>query len=201
MSKQTNQIISERVSLVHDWLVRAGESVDAEQFTHVFSAQAPPIGWHLWHMTRFADRLQAKLGAVVSDRVAKELWDSADIAQKWGVDELALGVFASGMGQGHMAAQMTIAMAGQAAVIDYARDVFAVCNAAIERLADNDFDASYHGILDYDYDPIAGTVRDVGPTKSSVAQDLVFHVAHGSRHMGMIEALRGLLGMPGTLSI
>jgi len=193
--------LKERNRLVHAWLIKAGESVSAAQFVKVFSPDAPPIGWHLWHMARFADRLQAKLGEVTEGTVGPEVWESHDLLAVWGVDGEKLGVFASGMGQSHEDAQSTIAHVGKESIITYAQVSFKACDQRILSLKSADFEQAYFGILDYGYDAATGRVWATEPNQSSVAQDLVFHAAHGSRHMGMMEALKGLLGTAGTLSI
>lgn len=201
MEISANRYTAQRVQLAHSWLVHAGESISAADFAHVFSPDAPPIGWHLWHMARFADRLQAKLSQLEGGDGRSEIWERENIPALWEVAPERLGVFASGMGQAHTDAQKTIATAGQDAVLGYAGDVFAACNAAIEGLTDTDLERSYYGILDYSYDRATGIVQATGPKESNVAQDLVFHASHGSRHAGMMEALRGLLGRAGTLTV
>ena len=199
--ENTNSLLKIRSYFVHDWLLKAGTVVDPDQFAHVFSAEAPPIGWHLWHMARFADRLQSKLAAVTEGAAGAEIWYDQDISGQWQVSAGDLGVFESGMGQSHLNAQGIIKQAGQAAVVAYAEAAFAACDAQIKRLSAADFDRAYHGILDYGYDAKTGEVWQSEPKENSVAQDVIFHATHGSRHMGMMEALRGLLGSAGTLSI
>lgn len=201
MTKNTNSFLKDRVYFVHDWLIRAGKVVSADQFGHIFSEEAPPIGWHLWHMARFADRLQAKLATVTTGSEAAEIWYRDNISTQWGILASELGVFESGMGQSHQQAQATIVQVGQTAVIDYAQVAFEACDAAVAQLSDTDFDKSFYGLFDYAYDANSGEVWASEPRESVVAQDLIFHATHGSRHMGMMEALRGLLGTAGTLSV
>lgn len=201
MMSQLEQHIKERNRLVHAWLIKAGDSVSAAQFAKVFSPDAPPIGWHLWHMARFADRLQAKLGEVTQGVAGVEVWASDHLVNAWGVDPEKLGVFASGMGQAHEDAQNIIARVGKDAILSYAQSSFGACDQQISALNSADFEKEYFGILDYGYEAATGRVWATEPKLSSVAQDLVFHAAHGSRHMGMIEALKGLLGSAGTLSV
>lgn len=201
MTNKTYQYITNRVYGMHGWLIRAGESVTSEQFSHTFSKDAPPIGWHLWHMARFADRLQAKLTGAANQAPAAEIWYRDVVALTWRLEPEKLGVFETGMGQAHEAAALTIAAAGQSAVVDYAGTVFDACNAVIRQLSDRDLDMTYDGLLDFAYDGKTGRVWEGEPKKSVIIEDLIFHANHGSRHMGMMEALRGLLGTAGTLSV
>ncbi len=197
----TNSLLKARTYFVHDWLIRAGTVINSDQFIHVFSEDSPPIGWHLWHMARFADRLQSKLASVTDGTLGAEIWYQDSISTRWNVLADNLGVFESGMGQAHEQAQTTIIQAGQTAVVNYARAAFEVCDANIKKLTETDFDKTYYGILDYGYDAKTGKVWAAKSKESTVAQDLIFHATHGSRHMGMMEALRGLLGTAGTLSV
>lgn len=201
MQISANRHTKERVHLVHNWLIRAGESVNSDQFVHVFSPDAPPIGWHLWHMARFADRLQAKLEQVIDSSASNEIWQREGVPARWNLTPDRLGVFDSGMGQAHGDAQATMAQVGQDEILAYAKSVFDASSQVLEKLTDADFEKVYHGILDYGYDGATGKVWATEPKESVIAQDLVFHASHGSRHMGMMEALRGLLGTAGTLSV
>jgi hypothetical protein len=105
------------------------------------------------------------------------------------------------MGQAHEVAQAIIVKAGQSAIIDYARAVFGDCDTTIGRFRDSDLEKTYFGFLDYAYDGQTGRVWASKPKESVIVEDLIFHVTHGSRHAGMMEALRGLLGSAGTLSV
>ena len=201
MTKNTNSFLQDRVVFVHAWLMNAGNSVSADQFAQTFSDVAPPIGWHLWHMARFADRLQSKLAHITDGAQNPEIWYRDNTCANWNLLAEDLGVFESGMGQGHAEAQATIVQVGQAAISAYANSVFAACDETVKKLADTDFDKTYHGLLDYGYDAATGKVWATDPKESTIGQDLIFHATHGSRHMGMMEALRGLLGTAGTLSV
>ena len=201
MADNIFQILRNRIYMVHAWLIKAGETVNVEQFAHVFSQDAPPIGWHLWHMARFADRLQSKLADVTDGSPAAEIWYRDNVSSDWNLSPDNLGVFESGMGQAHKQAQATVSEVGQAAMVDYAKAVFEVCDATTGKVADDDFNKTYQGIRDYEYDAATGKVWATRPKESTVADDLIMHSNHGSRHLGMMEALRGFLGTAGTLSV
>lgn len=201
MTNKTFHYIKNRVYLVHDWLFRAGESVSSEQFARQFSQDAPPIGWHLWHMARFSDRLQSKLIEVTHSEPGTERWHQETLAANWHLEADRLGVFETGVGQAHEDAHVTIVQAGQSAILDYASAVFDLCNSTISQLSDSDLEKTYYGMNDYAYDGRTGRVWASEPKESVVVEDLIFHLTHGSRHAGMMEALRGLLGSAGTLSV
>lgn len=201
MTKKTFLYIKNRAYLVHNWLFRAGESVSSEQFSRQFSQDAPPIGWHLWHMARFSDRIQCKLTQALYSETGIELWHQEALATNWHLESDRLGIFETGMGQAHEDAHLTIMQAGQSAILDYASAVFELCNSTISQLSDSDLEKTYFGMLDYAYDGSTGRVWACEPKESVIVEDLIFHLTHGSRHAGMMEALRGLLGSSGTLSV
>jgi hypothetical protein len=196
-----SQQTRERIHMVHHWLLRAGRSVTDEQFHHIFSPTAPPIGWHLWHIARFADVLQSKLNRQLHENPVDDYWTSDAVALKWGVDGLGFGVFEAGLNQGHADAQNLIRMAGRGAVMDYSKLAFEACDQAIKQLTASQLAGRFYGLFNYRYDRDSGAVWATDPVESLVAADLVFHGSHASRHMGMMEALTGLLGQAGTLSV
>jgi hypothetical protein len=200
-ANQTNYYLRERIYYGHQTLLRAGEDVSAADFARVFSVDGPPIGWHLWHIARFADKLEAKLAQVIDGEQTAEIWYRDEVTKRWEVAPDRLGVFESGMGQAHEDAQETIAQVGQDSILAYVRAAFEGCDSAVGKLTDADFEASFFGLYDYAYDKETGKVWATEPRASLVADDLMFHVNHASRHLGMMEALRGLLGVAGTISV
>ena len=201
MTQHTDDFLKVRVKMVHALLLRAGEETDSAQFAHAFSKEAPPIGWHLWHMARFADRLQSQLSAVTKGDPVPEIWYRDEIAKQWHCDPQTLGVFESGMGQADAVAQSIITQVGKDPIIAYAQMVFEICDATVANLKKKHFDKSYKGVLNFETNFETGEVWETEAKESTVAQDLIFHISHASRHVGMMEALRGLLGAKGTLSV
>ena len=201
MSYDTFHWIKQRVFWAHEMLIRSGETVGIDQFVHVFAAEAPPIGWHLWHMARFSDRLQSKLSTETPGSFENELWYQQELSKAWEVDPAILGVYETGMGQQNSEAQTMIQQVGQKAILEYARIVFAACNSKIQNVSKVKLDKVYRGILDYRYDTTTGSVWVEPSKESTIAQDLMFHANHSSRHLGMMEALCGLLGRTGTITV
>ncbi len=52
--------------------------------------------------------------------------------------------------------------------------------------------------MEYVIDTRSKEVSDAPGVETTVAGDLGFHLSHANRHLGMIEALRGVLGIKGT---
>jgi len=182
-------------------LLKAAEPLDESIFVQQPGPTAPPIGWHLWHMARWIDRLQARLATLTDGAEDPEIWYRDNLAQQWALEPGTLGVFDSGVAQDHDAAAVTVAKAGKTEIVAYAQDAIRACDQRLNQLTDDDLGSVYDGLLNFDYDLNTGAVWAIERRESSVAQDLFFHVSHGSRHLGMMEALRGLHNGGGTVSL
>ncbi len=68
-------------------------------------------------------------------------------------------------------------------LLAYARDVFASLEVALTQVRPSDYDAA---------------CRDWAGRDSTVAGAIVHHLIHINRHLGMIEAIRGIMDMRGT---
>ena len=69
----------------HRALIKITEDLSEEQFARRRSAEAPPVGWHLFHVARLADRLQANFRSEMSDRnyspnLPGQIWAEEDLA-------------------------------------------------------------------------------------------------------------------------
>ena len=149
------------------------ERVDDERLTKPLGPTAPPIAFHLWHMARWADLMQARVSAAVPQIDERpEIWTSEQLAQAWHV-EVPLGKFDSGMEMGDEAsASMTFPT--KRTLVDYVQRAL---EAALEM---------YTLVSD---DDAAIVVRDPYDRQASVATMLVANLTHLNRHLGMIEAL------------
>lgn len=73
---------------------------------------------------------------------------------------------------------------GQAEVLDYARRAFEFAISAISAIGD---------------DTLASVAKD-DPDGDTYIDNILIYYEHVSRHLGMIEAIRGLQGLSGTAS-
>ncbi len=200
MTDLSSEVIVKRIHMAHSWLLKSVEGLSEEDFYRQPSPVAPPIGWHLWHTARWADRLQASLPRE-SDTAGRipdaknDIWTTEQLVDKWGLDGTRLGKLQSGTRMEHAyAAEMTV-QAGMAAIVDYASSVFATLDDALDGLTAEQMHAQRISIM-YDPDPNVHS-----PTKeTTTVADLGFHFSHANRHVGSIEALRGLTGEAGSVS-
>ena len=139
---------------------------------------APSIGFHIWHMARWADDLVETIKGPGS-----QIWQREGLAAAWGLAAGDLGLAETGVGMDDdMSA--SLCLPAKEALLDYARRAFAAADEAVSSISESSFEEARYS-RGYDEEQPLGEM-------------VTLAVTHMNRHLGMIEALRGLLGMPGT---
>lgn len=195
-----------RIQWTHNVIISIGEDLTEKQISQQPGPTSPPIGWHMWHTSRWADRLQASfqiesLEGTYQDPLKTEFWEKENLAQSWKLSKDSLGLLQTG-------ATMTVENAVSVACIEksklitYARRVFDAAKEAISKIDDEMLTQSRYSILpELQKVPNEQPVY-VGDRQTTIFDDLLFHVSHIGRHLGMMEALRGtLFGVSGSASI
>ena len=168
-------------------LRRTLESLSEEEFVRAPGETAPPIGWHLWHIARWADRFQATL----ADREAPaEIWVAERMPAAIGVEPETLGVLQLGMGMDTAAAQALLSPMGKPRFLGYLDRVLDVLHARISEI--NPDDLLVPRISIREYASVDGKIQYAPAQESTLLADILFHLTHSSRHLGNVEALRGL---------
>jgi hypothetical protein len=158
-----------------------------EQFTHTPGESAPPIGWHLWHIARWADRFQATL---IDRDAPPEIWTSEGIAESCGLEPDELGIL-----QLCMSMDTTKARALPEVIGRQRFDVYldTVLDALHEHISASDPATLLAPRMSIrEYADVNGTIEYAPAQKSTLFADILFHLTHSGRHLGSIEALRGL---------
>lgn len=178
--------VTSAVRWTHDAVLETGRDLDAAELLLERGATAPSIGFHLWHMARWADRLAAHLRAELSDSSedGQEIWESAGWVGRFGFASSDLGFGDTGMSMSE-AVWKDLPTLDPAMLLSYVEAAFAEANGLLKSAASH----AEHRCLDLYGRP--GTVGDI----------LVAHLSHMSRHLGMIEALVGLGGRPGSVTV
>jgi hypothetical protein len=107
-------------------------------------------------------------------------------AEPWGVPAAALGFWETGMETAHGDAAV-LPLPAKGELLEYVRVAFAAAESVIGALEDRHLAAEYTSM-------VYGTTASYLPT-------LLTHIAHGNRHLGMIEAQRGVSGLRGTATV
>jgi hypothetical protein len=181
-------MILERQQKTHQRLLEIVDDLSEPQLIWRPGPHALSIGFHLWHMARWADRLQATLPTMAlaqSPDAALELWETERLAERWSWQADTLGYGQSGMEMGdEMAADLKLPE--KQALVGYARLAFAAADRVVGLLEDAQLEARG---------------ADIYGHESSVGYVLLVHLSHASRHLGMIECLRGVQGLRGTATV
>ena len=178
-----------RVRFIHEAFLDSVGDLDEGSFRARPGAKAPSIAFHLWHTARWADAFQARFGTFAPDlaRFAgrEQLWDVQDLANVWHLGA-TLGKEATGMGLDDDASA-AIPLPAKDAVVSYARATFALAEEVFAALDEDEFRL-----------PTADFYDEGGWV---VIDHFGWHLTHASRHLGMIEALKGVLGVDGTATV
>jgi len=178
-----------RVSFIHEAFLEGIESLDEEAFHARPGAKAPSIAFHVWHTARWADAFQARFGSFVPEltRFAgrEQIWDARGLAHAWRLGD-ALGGEATGMGLDDDASA-ALPLPAKAAVATYAREAFAAAEDVFGGIGDTEL------LL-----PSADFYDEGGWV---ILEHFGWHLTHASRHLGMVEALKGVLGVEGTATV
>jgi uncharacterized damage-inducible protein DinB len=190
MSRSVTLMILERIHKTHRRLLEVVDDLSEEQLNWRPGSHAPSIGFHVWHMARWADRLQATLPSMTTSRAqrlgpVREIWEADALAQRWGWRADALGYGQTGMEMGDEMA-VDLKLPHKDALLEYARHAVAVADRAVGAIVDDQLEE--RGI-------------DIYGQENSVGYVLLVHLSHASRHLGMIECLRGVQGLRGTATV
>lgn len=133
--------------------------------------------------------LQGRLGELAPDlaRVTPQdqIWDSQGLAEAWGLGT-ELGKGATGMGLDDDASA-ALQLPAKAEVVSYARQAFTAAEDVLRRIGDGEL---FLPTADF-YDEGDWVVLD----------QFGWHLTHAARHLGMIEALKGVHGVEGTVTV
>ena len=190
MSNLLARELAERLAKTHARLLEIVADLSEAQASWRPGRHAPPIGFHLWHMARWADRVQSTLpamSAVLAERLdaGGEIWEVSALARQWGWQTEQLGYGQTGMELGdELAAELQLPPIG--VLVEYAHQAFATADRAFAALDDQLLQE--RGV-------------DIYGRDNSVAYVLLVHLSHAGRHLGMIEALRGVGGQRGTATV
>jgi DinB superfamily len=174
----------------HEALIRVAEGLSDEELSERPSATAPSIAFHVWHAGRWADLLQSRMPAMtveLGQRLggSSQIWDREKLSDKWGLTLFDLGGDSTGMGMADDVS-VELPLPGKPELLDYAKRAFEAANRAVDAA---------------DEDELRESCTDLYGRQTSVGAAVLGHLAHVNRHLGMIEALRGVRGMRGTATV
>jgi hypothetical protein len=184
----TTHLMVFNFALAHERALKVVENLTSRQFAKALHPSVHSIGWQLWHIARWEDRfaeiLLEKLPSL-SDRhgPARQLWNSESIGERWGLPVARMGFRDTGTKMDELAADQ-MRLPKKSEVVDYAQRAFAFADEVCSSLTDKLVLMELPGDPDHD----------------SVGQNLMYWLDHVQRHLGMMEAMKGQLGLTGSVT-
>jgi hypothetical protein len=166
----------------HDALIDVASKADEITFLKA-AGTANSIGFNLWHVARWDDSLFpqiARFGELAKPLGSPEqLWVREDLAKKWRLPS-DLGGGAAGTGLPQDTAH-GLELPARSELVDYVTRVF---DEFADRIT----------LLDS-----AALTRTIPPmNERTVGHWVLYYWEHAARHLGMMEALRGVWGESGS---
>ena len=184
---------------MHARVLKVVEELD-EEHLRARPGRSNSIAFNIWHVARWDDNLHWLLPEMTPElrkRLAatQEIWTAERLASRWGFPPPErLGHSQTGMGMDEAVAA-GLALPAKDVLLDYARGAFAALEAALAAV--DDAELSEVAEVDRSRTPwMAANVRS-----STVASWILGYLDHAERHLGMMEALRGIQGLRGTASV
>lgn len=166
----------------HKLILGLAESLSDEQMLWKPAGYNNSIGFNLWHIARWSDNLIAEilkeypeLGLDLGEPT--EIWEQESLAEKWGLPPV---LYPGGTGLSDEAAD-GLSFPTKDEMLAYLRRTFSRTEEFVEK-----FDARYPGSESI-------TDPELHKKLSDIRWHLYYYLMHHCRHLGMMEALKGLL--------
>lgn len=179
-------VLVELYSRTQKEILGAIEPLTNEDLHRRMGLQAPSIAFHVWHVARWADYVQEVAGRTIGDETASQIWVRDGVADRWGLTGANFGDLATGMGLSDEDSEK-LALPEKRLLLDYAKAAFEASASKVGPLTEEQMAAR----------PIQPPADPPRPG-SSLGAVVGHYTKHASRHLGMIEALKGVMGMHGT---
>jgi hypothetical protein len=167
--------------LTHERLLKIAEDLSPEQFVWSAGPSLHSIAWQLWHAARWDDVFASYFHRALAKDPRAQVWERESLADRWSLPTESMGVRDTGTRMSDEAAE-ELRFPDQKEVIEYARLAFAYAEEGIELIPDELFLA----------------VAKNDPDGDTTLDNVLIYLEHLSRHLGMIESIRGLQGLVGS---
>ena len=167
--------------LTHERLLKAAEDLTPDQFTWSAGPSLHSVAWQLWHAARWDDVLAAYFHKASARDPRTQVWERESLADRWTLATGSMGLRDTGTRMSDETAE-EIHFPDKEDVVGYARLAFAYVEEAIELTPD---------------DLLLVVAKD-DPDGDTTLDNVLIYLEHLSRHLGMIEAIRGLQGLTGS---
>ena len=191
-ARQTFGLLARQYHRCHEAALAMVDELSEDQFRWRPSRGPQSIGWNLWHIARWDDYLAEVLVKHTPSLghlgPARQVWMVGNIATRWGLDSVDLGLEDGGTSLTDLqAASMTFP--SKEAVIDYAAEAFDHLEAILPELDDS---------LIPQVLPTVTT--EAFPTHDPYGVTVMEMFRHACEHLGTMQALKGMLGLRGSVT-
>jgi hypothetical protein len=167
--------------LTHERLLKAAEELSPEQFVWSAGPSLHSVAWQLWHAARWDDVIASYFHRALAREPRAQVWERESLADRWSLPNGSMGRRDTGTQMSDEEAEQ-MRLPDQKDVVAYARLAFAYTEEAIELIPDDLFLA----------------VAKDDPDGDTSLDNVLIYLEHLSRHLGMIESIRGLEGLRGS---
>ncbi|HKW08138.1 MAG TPA: DinB family protein [Candidatus Dormibacteraeota bacterium] len=181
LSRSLEESIARYYKVTHDRLLKSAEDTKAEEFAWSAGPSLHSVAWQLWHAARWDDLFGAYLHRAFGIEPLAQVWERNELNARWGWVAGSAGHRDSGTGMEDEAADH-MRFPDKDEVVDYAREAFAFVRTAIEAVP---------------ADQMLGVAKD-DKDGDTYIDNILIYFEHLNRHLGMIEAIRGLQGGKGS---
>ena len=190
MPDTVSTLLIRNYALTHRRALGLARDLGDAEFGRTAAPSLHSAGWQLWHIARWTDVLawrlasrSAEITAAVGpgERPIAQIWERDGLAAAWGLPAGEMGQRDTGTLMSDGAAEGLILPAREF-VIDYVERAFAFGERVVAAIDDIDLLKAAPG----------------DPDGDSYAENILVYAEHDSRHLGMMEAIAGLLGLSGS---
>ncbi|TME45776.1 MAG: DinB family protein, partial [Chloroflexi bacterium] len=179
-------LLVKNYAIAHGRVIESAERTEEADFAKSMGMRVHSVAWQVWHIARWDDRFAELMVEKTTDLARRfgppsQIWASESLAKQWSLPIGHMGRRDTGTEMDDESAD-ALRLPEKALVLDYARRVFARLQTVLEAMPE----ASLFVVMPDD------------PDGDSYAHNVMLYLDHVQRHLGMIEALRGQQGTPGT---
>ena len=170
----------------HERIVALIERLADEQLQWRPTPDSLSIAFHVWHIARWADHIQATFPGMTLELGRRlppgaQIWEAEGLAARWGFASDQLGYAATGMTMPETIA-VRLVFPPKATLFAYLSRAFAAVDRGLTAIDDAQFDEAEQP------QPLTEGVWGEG----TVGDAILAHLIHDNRHLGMIECLVGI---------
>jgi uncharacterized damage-inducible protein DinB len=171
---------------VHTRILTLAESLSDEALRWRPSPRSHSVAFHLWHVARWADHLQAAIPGMTTELGQRlgpgvEVWEAERLAARWSLGTGSLGFAQTGMDLPDEQA-LALVFPPKETLLDYARRAFAAAERALGAVDDEQLQAQEQP------QPMTEAIFAPG----TVGGVILTHIRHDAFHLGAMDYARGL---------